>query len=359
MNKPRITRVALIALALATLTGTAVTLYTLVTKPAVANAPSATPSVLVSTQPPLRGTWPDTLTAYGTAAPAVDGGMSLSVQSDGQVLQLFATPGEAVHAGQRLLAFEVSPAARSTYAQAQTALTLARGEQTRMARLLSQQLATRDQVARADKAVTDAQAALGALERAYGGKPRQTLVAPFDGVVSAIPVAQGARVPANAPLITVTRTDGLVIAAGVEPGRQAGLRLGLPVQIEALGGAAAPMSGKLVRIDRVINPATRLVDADVAVSGAVLQGDAFRVRIELGAIEGWLVPHDAVLSDADGAYVFQVNSGKAVRVPVTLRGGDAATSLVDGALDPQRPLVTQGNYQLSDGMAVRQTGAGA
>jgi RND family efflux transporter MFP subunit len=288
----------------------------------------------------------------------VDGGLTLSVQSDGQVLQLFATPGEAVRAGQRLLVFEVSPAARSAYSQAQTALQLARDEQARLARLLSQQLATRDQLARADKTVTDAQAALGALARAYGGKPRQTLVAPFDGVVSSIPVAQGARVPASAPLITVTRTDGLVIAAGVEPGRQARLRLGMPVQVEALAGTAAPLAGKLVRIDRVINPATRLVDADVAVAGAVLQGDTFRLRIELGATEGWLVPRDAVLSDAGGAYVFQVKSGKAVLVPVTLLGGDGATSVVDGALDAQRPLITQGNYQLSDGMAVRQGGAG-
>jgi RND family efflux transporter MFP subunit len=207
--------------------------------------------------------------------------------------------------------------------------------------------------------VTDAQAALGALERAYGGRPRQTLVAPFDGVISAIPVAQGARVPASAPLITVTRTDGLVIAAGIEPGRQARLQLGMPVQVETLGGAAPAMAGKVVRVDHVINPATRLVDADVAVTGALLQGDTFRVRIELGPIEGWLVPRDAVLSDADGAYVFQVNSGKAVRVPVTPRGGDGKTSVVDGALDPQRPLVTQGNYQLSDGMAVRGNGAGA
>jgi multidrug efflux pump subunit AcrA (membrane-fusion protein) len=101
-----------------------------VTAPAVASAPPAgagTPSVLVRTEPPLRGTWPETITAYGTAAPAVDGGITLSVQSDGRVLQLFATPGEAVHAGQRLLDFEVSPAARSAYAQAQTALELARG----------------------------------------------------------------------------------------------------------------------------------------------------------------------------------------------------------------------------------------
>jgi hypothetical protein len=36
-------------------------------------------------------------------------------------------------------------------------------------------------------------------------------------------------------------------------------------------------------------------------------------------------------------------------------GSDGPTSVVDGPVDPHRLLVTQGNYQLSDGMAVRQS----
>jgi RND family efflux transporter MFP subunit len=262
-----------------------------------------------------------------------------------------------VRTGQKLLEFEISAAARSNYEQAMSALELAREEQIRTARLLSQQLATRDQVARADKAVADAQAALTALERDYGGKPRQTLVAPFDGVVSAMPVAQGVRVQPGTALISLTRTGGLVVTVGIEPAQRLRLRIGQPAQVEAMNGADPTQDGTLVRIDHVLNPTTRLVDADVAVSGALLQGDAFRVRIELGRIKGWLLPRDAVLSDPNGAYVFQVAKGAAVRVAVKLLGSDDTTSVVDGPVDPGRPLVTQGNYQLSDGMAVREGAA--
>jgi RND family efflux transporter MFP subunit len=294
------------------------------------------------------------VTAYGTASPAINGNMTLSVQSDGRVMQLFVTPGEAVHTGQRLLEFEVSAAARSNYEQATSAVELAREEQIRTARLLSQQLATRDQAARADKAVADAEAALTALEREYGGKPRQTLVAPFDGVVSAVPVAQGVRVQAGTALITLIRRGGLVVTVGIEPAQRLRLRIGQPAQVQAMSGAEPAQDGTLVRIDHVLNPTTRLVDADVAVSAALLQGEAFRVRIELGRIKGWLLPRDAVLSDGDGAYVFQVAQGAAVRVPVKLLGSDDTTSVVDGPVDAHRPLVTVGNYQLSDGMAVRE-----
>jgi multidrug efflux pump subunit AcrA (membrane-fusion protein) len=204
---------------------------------------AGTPSVLVWTQAPVRGSLPDSVTAYGTAVPAVNGGMTLSVQSEGRVLKLFVTPGEAVHAGQALVDFEISAAARSNYEQAISALKLGQEERTRTARLLAQQLATRDQLAKADKATADAQAALSALEREYGGKPRHTLVAPFDGVVSAVPVAQGARVQPGIALVSLTRTNGLVVTVGVEPAQRHRLQLGQPVQLEALGSPQAALVG--------------------------------------------------------------------------------------------------------------------
>jgi membrane fusion protein, multidrug efflux system len=327
---------------------------------AACSAPAPTapppPSVAVQTQAPVQGSIPRTVTAYGTAVPAINGSTTLSVQIEGRVLQLAVTPGQIVHSGQRLLDFEVSAAARSTYEQAMSALALARGEQTRIARLLSQQLATRDQLAKADKAVSDAQAALSALDREYGGKPRHTLVAPFDGVVSSIPVAQGARVQPGIALLTLTRADGLLVTIGVEPGLRQQLRVGQPSQLQTLGSTEPPLHGKLVRVDNVLNPTTRLVNADVAVAGTPLQGEVFRVDIEVGRFSGWLVPHDAVLNDAHGAYVFQIAGNKAVRVAVVIVGGDDTTTAVDGRLDPQRPLVIQGNYQLSEGIAVRAGG---
>lgn len=318
------------------------------------------PSVLVQTQTPQRGTLPEIITAYGTAVPAINGGMTLSVQAEGRVMHLLVTPGEAVHAEQALLEFQLSAAASSTYEQAQSALKLARQEQARTARLLAQQLATRDQQAQADKAVGDAQAALTALEQENGGKPHQTITAPFDGVVGAIPVAQGERVQPGTALVTVTRTGGLVITVGIEPAQRRKLKLGQSATLEsldALSDGEAALHGKLVRIDKALNPKTRLVDADLVPDGNAdepLQGQAFRAGIEVGQVPGWLLSRNAVLDDEQGAYLFQVADGKAVRVNVKRVGGNDNITVVDGPVDPARPLVTIGNYQLADGMAVRQ-----
>lgn len=317
------------------------------------DAADAAGSVLVQTQAPQRGSLADTITAYGSAAPAVYGAMTLSVQAEGRITRVIATPGEAVHAGQPLLEFHLSAAATSTYQQAQTALQLAQQEQARTARLLQQQLATRDQLAQADKAVSDAQAALTALEKETGGKPQQMVAAPFDGVVSAIPVAQGDRVQPGAALATVTRNGGLVVTVGVEPAQRARLKVGQTVHLEPLAEGDPALDGSVSRIDHVLNPHTRLIDVDIIPRGEPLQGQAYRAVISVGALQGWLVPRDAVLADDDGEALYQVAGGKAHRVAVKRLGGDETTSVVDGPLDPKQPLVVQGNYQLSDGAAVR------
>ena len=104
----------------------------------------------------------------------------------------------------------------------------------------------------------------------------------------------------------------------------------------------------------MLNPKTRLVDADISVPpGAVMSGEAFEASIQVGTLDGWVVPHDAVLTDGKGAYLFQVRSGKAVRVDVTPLGQTAQGDSVEGAIDPAAPVVVAGSYQLADGVAVR------
>ena len=310
-------------------------------------------SVLVETQVAKKSEIAEALTAYGTAAPAINGGMTLSVQAEGRVMRILVTPGEPVHSGQPLLEFHLSSAASSTYTQAVSALKLAREEQVRTTRLLEQQLATRDQKGVADKAVADAQATLDALARETGGKPQQILTAPFDGVVGTVPVAQGDRVAAGAPLVSITRNNGLVVTVGVEPSDVKRLKLGTNVAIKALSGEGEAVEGKLSRIDKSLNPKTRLVDADVIVDDELIQGQAFRARIEVGKLKGWIVPRDAVLDDDEGAYLFQVAGTKAKRVKVKRLGSDDDNAVVEGLLDAKLPVVTVGNYQLEDGAAVR------
>jgi len=315
------------------------------------------PSVAVQTQPPRQGSVPDVLTVYGTAQPALDGGMTLSFQQEGRVVAIAVAPGETVHAGERLLDFGASPTAIAAYEQAVSALSAARQQRAHTAQLLAQQLATRDQLSQADKAVADAQATLEALRREGGDQGARTLTAPFDGIISTIPVAQGDRVQPGATLMTITRLDGLVVTVGIDPEARGRVYTGEPVHLIALTGSQT-LGGKVLRLDGVLNPKTRLLDADIAVpAGSVVSGAAYQADITTAELTGWIVPHDAILNDDKGSYLYQVAGTKPSRVPVTVVGSAGTDDVVHGALDPKLPVVVEGNYQITGDTQVRMSSA--
>jgi RND family efflux transporter MFP subunit len=316
--------------------------------------PAETASVLVSTVMPHRGSVPEIVTAYGTASPAPGSTTTLSSLRAGQVQDLQAEPGVSVSAGATLVTFAAAPASVLAYDQAVAALSLARKERTHTAQLLSQQLATRSQLAQADKAVADAEAALAAQRREGGGDAVQTLTAPFDGIITAVSVKPGERVAASAPLVTIARADRIVVDVGVEPSLRAKLHPGESVKLESLQGGATVV-GTVRQVDAMLDPATRQIGTEIEVPpGSVLAGAGFVARIVVGTFLGWPVPRDAVLTDAKGPYVFQTANSKARRVDVTIVGTFGQTTVVDGPIKPGQPLVTQGNFQLTDGEFVRE-----
>lgn len=323
---------------------------------------SPTPTTLVATVRAQRGSLPTTIESYGEALPSANGLVTLSVAQPGQVTAVPVVAGAAVAAGQPVVVFAAAPSARSAFVQAQTALETARKARATTAQLLSQQLATRDQLVQADKAVTDAQVALAALAKEGAGAATTTLRAPFAGVVATVPVAPGDRTQPGQALATVARRGALVVTVGVDPARRGDVRVGAPVALRRLEDSDGPaIAGRVVRIDSALNPKTRQVDVDIGYpAGALLSGEALRVSIETGSAGGWIVPHAAVaVADGARAQLFQVVGGKAKAVPVAVAASEGARDAVTGPLDPNAPVVVQGAYQLSDGDAVRTVGGRA
>ena len=319
--------------------------------------PSAPPpsSALVTVEPVSRGSFPDRIAIVGTAAPAPAGLRTLSILQPGEVTQLFVGVGTTVRQGQSLVTIGVAPDALSGFQQAQTALQTATGQRATTAQLLTQQLATRDQLAVADKAVADATTVLAALRRAGGGTPVRRLTAPLDGVVTAVGVAPGDRPALGTALVSLARRGTIVVPAGIDPALRGRLHVGQPVTVTRIDGGP-PIAARLAPIDGALNPRTRLVDLQIACPpGSVLPGEAVRAAITVGTATGWIVPHRAVVTAGGRPRVFQAVGGIAHSVPVVVRLAGDATDIVDGALDPRRPLIVDGAYQVVDGAAVRRT----
>ena len=320
------------------------------------------PSVLIVTQPARRGSLPRVLTAYGSVQPSPNGGSeALSILRAGRVTRVSAVLGQTVRRGQPLVTISADPAALATYRQATSAMTLATGERARIGQMLSQHLATRDQLAQADKAVVDAQATVDALNRAGGGTAEQTITAPFDGVVSALLAAPGTRIAAGAPLVTLARSDRYVASIGVEPGQRGLLAVNQAVEVEPLDGGP-PVAGTVTAVGGMLDPQSRLVPVMVSLapgggqpdaSPSLLPGGPVRAVVTVGEMQGWVVPRNAVMTDAAGSYIFQVNGTAAARVAVRVVGTSADLTVVDGPVDVHRAVITKGNYQLQDGGLVR------
>jgi len=318
---------------------------------------AAAGSVLVQTVKVSMQPMPLTMSVFGDiAAGKVE---SQSLPQAGQVTRMAVVAGQAVRRGDLLAVLSSDPNGLVTYEQAASALEFARHELKRQQDLLALQLSTQSQVDAAAKAATDAKAMLAAQARLNGAHGSVDLLAQFDGVVVAIPVAQGDRVAAGATIVQLGRTDALKVLLAVEPARVAELKTGMKVTLAPLQEGAPAANSTIASIQNMVDPKTQMAGA-IALLPAAAQAQArmavgthLQGLIELGSRSAWSVPRQAVLVDDQGAYLFQVAQGKARRVAVRKLLETERAVGVEGTLDAALPVVVLGNYELQDGAAVR------
>jgi membrane fusion protein, multidrug efflux system len=316
------------------------------------------PSALVNTIPLARHTLADTLVGYGTVAPATGQVENLNVPYGGRVVALRVSLGQTVRRAESLVEVETDPSAYLAYRQAATAVEFAHGELHSVEELATQQLATRSQVAAAKKALTDSELQLREQERLGAGRKTAILTAPFSGVITSLSATLGERIPAGKVLLRLARTNELRADIGIEPGDAARIRSGMSAQLVSVFDEHNAVVAKVTQVQGMIDPQTQLVDVVVRfrndASRPLLPGTHVRCEITAGKDTSWAVPRQAVLRDGRGAYVFQVQNGRARRVDVTTGIESEGLIGVSGPLDPQQPVVVLGNYELKDGMTVRE-----
>lgn len=334
------------------------------------NPNTQTPTA-VQTAMPVRQTFHVRVAAFGQLAADTRGSLSLSLPQAGQIVATEVLAGQRVRRGEPLLKLETDPTTRSAWLQARSAVTVARDDLTRTERLHAGKLATNTQVDAARKALADAKATLAAQAKLGGAQAVATLRAPADGVVTALDVQHGQRVTAGTKLIAFAPQAGLVAQLGVDPGAAATIHPGMSVALRPVYAAhgTPPLAATIAMVGAAINPATHLVDvvATLDKTAALPAGTALSAIIETSKFTTWAVPRNALQSDAHGAYVFQIEKGKARRVDVKVLAPDGSPVGVAGPIEAGAPVITLGSYEVSDGDAVqaaasatpRQRGAAA
>ena len=295
-----------------------------------------------------------TLAAYGDVLPGSL--QSVSSPSSARIARLNVMQGQSVKRGEVLAMLEGDPAVQLAYAQAGTALRQANADMERIIAMQKLQLATQSQVDAAAKAKADAESGMAAQRELGGAKGGLVIRAADDGVVMALTAFQGDRVQPGTPFMQIGSTGNLKVVLGIDPADLPKVRKGMAVGLATLAAPDRSVAGKVAEVQNIVDPKTQLANVLVRVpaAGQLVPGTRVRAEIELDGKNAFEVPRQAVLTDANGSYVFQVGGHAAHRIAVRPVVDNGRTLGVSGSIDPALPVVVQGNYELAEGMHVRE-----
>lgn len=299
---------------------------------------------------------PDALQAYGSVGTAPGQQRSIAALRDSEVDAIQVVAGAAVRKGAVLMTLKAAPGAYAAYTQARSAADAAHVTLAQDQRLFSEHLIANGQLADAQHTAADADANLKAQEAMGGAAPVTEVRAPSDGVVGSIAVHAGDRIAANTTILTFSSTDPLYAQLGIPPEDAGRVKPGMPASVQAVFSPDARAEGEVAQVGSGLDVTTGLVEVLVRLSGkpALVPGSAVMGEITLTKAHGPAVPRRAVLTDEGGTYVFVVTGGMAHRMNVKTGPDDGKYIAVVSGLKAGDRVVTLGNYELDDGMAVQE-----
>jgi len=298
------------------------------------------------------------VTAFGTVAADPNSQFVVVSPINGIVRKLDAYSGQVVPVGGVVAVIEPSPVAQAQFAQLEIAVTNSQQQLEHVKRLYAQQLATKDQVASAEKALADASAQLEAQKRLGAGQNEVTLKAPKTGVVTKLTAQIGAEVAAKAVVAEFADRTSLMVQLGIEPSDAADVSPGDKVELEQLFVERTAVPAVIASVGALVDPSTRLLNALVKVTGDAAQqfalGETVKATVATKQMEVLTIPRAAVLYDGDQPYVFLIKDGTAHRQNVQLSHTNDETVWVELGLTKGERIAISNVIELSDGTSVSE-----
>jgi RND family efflux transporter MFP subunit len=317
----------------------------------------ADPTAFVQLATARLRTLSPTVPAYGTVAPDPSALVTVALPRDGVITAVSVRAGQSVRAGDPIATVETAPSASAVFLQAKSALTFAEKDLARTRALYAETLATATQLASAEKAVSDARAALHAQTTIGAGRASETLRARDSGVVTAVNVSPGERVQANAVIVSIALRGRFIVALGFEPSDAAEVARGDSVSLRVPQRPGIVLSGKVQSVDAMMDPKSRLVNAIVSIpdnpSLHLVLGSVLDATVSLAGKSGVVVPQSALMSDAAGSYVYVISRGIAHRRAVHVLFQSGGFALLERGIASGDAVAVAGNAGLSDGLRVQ------
>jgi len=271
--------------------------------------------------------------------------------ASGEVVAVNFQPGQAVRAGDALVELD---ARKEALAVRMAKLKLEDAE-----RLYTRYRRSADSGAvlptTLDAARTATEVARVELERAEIALAERTIKAVFDGHVGTTDVDPGDRIGPGTLITTLDDRSTLLVSFEVPETFIGELGEGDAVELRTWSGSAPAFEGEIVDTSSRIDPANRMFVARAHVDNAndeLRPGMSFRVNVDLEGERHAVVAEIAAQWGADGAYVWRVVDGAAVRVPVQVVQRRQGHVLIDADFGADDVIVVEGTQRMRDGAVV-------
>ncbi|MBZ9776480.1 efflux RND transporter periplasmic adaptor subunit [Mesorhizobium sp. CO1-1-8] len=295
----------------------------------------------------------DRLQAIGTGR--ANASVTVNPYSSGRLAELLVESGSHVDKGQILATLD-SETEVISQDRAKLALQDAQSKLDRVKSLRASNAATPVAVADAEVVLAGAKLALQDAELAL---QRRSILAPIAGTVGILPISAGNYVTNQSAIATLDDRSSILVDFLVPERFAAAVKVGAQLTATPIANPSNAYSGTVSAIDNHIDEKSRtlLVKAKIANPADSLRaGMSFGITMKFPGQTYPAVSPLAILWGSDGAYVWQIENGKARRVPVRIIQRNTETVLIDAEIDSGDMVVTEGTQSVSEGGAVRLAG---
>lgn len=297
-----------------------------------------------------RATINDRLQAIGTGR--ANASVSVNPFDSGRIAEVAVSPGQQVKAGDILARLD-SDIQQIALDRAHLNVEDATTKLKRVQTLRTANTASAVQLADAQMVLSTANLAVRDADIAL---ERRTIRAPIGGIVGIIPVEAGAYVTSQTAVATIDDRSRILVDFWVPERFASQIAVGQKVRAASVARPGEVIGGEVTAVDNRLDEASRTMQVQAAIpndSDRLRAGMSFQVSMQFDGDSFPTVDPLAVQWGADGAFVWQIRDGKAVRTPVRIVQRNTESVLVDGDLPEGQMVVTQGIHLVRDGGDVR------
>jgi RND family efflux transporter MFP subunit len=275
----------------------------------------------------------------------------------GRLTEILVEPGATVQAGDVIARMD-SESERIAVDRAELALDDARARFDRINALRTSNTVTAVQQTEAELALRNAELALREARLAL---ERRAIVSPINGTVGILPVSPGDYVTSSDDIAIIDDRSQILVDFWVPERFARLLRIGMPLVAESVARPDETYQGTVSAIDNQVDPASRTLRVQGRMDNpadTLRSGMAFRVMMQFPGESYPAVDPLSVQWSTDGAYVWVVRDGTALRMPVRIVQRNSESVLIDGAFADGDLVVVEGVHVVREGQGVPVAGAG-